>query len=120
MALTVTTEKSGSLTIVTYDNIDTADTDPSSIEINGTNYQVQGKPTQGFFHAYGTFGGGTAKLQGSNDDTNWVDLDIAHSSTALALTAAGGAEFSASCRYIRPLITGGTGDDIDVSISYFA
>jgi len=120
MALTVTTEKQGDLTIVTYDNIDTADSSPSSIEINQSRYQVQGQPTQGFFQAYGTFGSGTAKLQGSNDGTNWADLDIAGSSTALAFTAAGGAEFSASCRYIRPLVTGGTGDDIDIRISYFA
>lgn len=119
MALTVTTATHGDLTIVTYDNIDTADTSPSSIEINKSNYQTQGSPTKGFFQAYGTFGGGTAKLQGSNDGTNWADLDIAGSSTALAFTAAGGAEFAASCRYIRPLVTGGTGDDIDIRISYF-
>jgi len=37
--------------------------------------------------------------------------------TAIGLTAAGGKEFTSSCVYLRPLITGGTADDVDVLIS---
>jgi hypothetical protein len=64
----------------------------------------------------GTFGGGSVALQGSNDGTNWVALkDLA--GAVIAITAAGGVDFSVSCVYIRPLITGGTGNDVDVTIA---
>lgn len=111
MALTVTpsTPKSG-VVLYTYDNLDTADSSPTALELTGT------APALGFIQAVGTFGGGTVKLQGSNDNTNWVDLNDV-TGTAIGLTAAGGAEFTTSALYIRPIITGGTGDDVDVYIS---
>lgn len=111
MALVVTpTRPTPSVSVWEYDNLDTADTSPEAIEAGGYLTVV------GSIQAIGTFGSGTVKLQGSNDGTNWADLkDTA--GTAIGLTEAGAAEFSTAMRYIRPLVTGGTGDDIDVFIS---
>lgn len=64
---------------------------------------------------FGTFGGATVTLEGSNDGTNYVamrDVDGAD----ISFTAAGYAEFSTAFRYIRPASTGGTGDNVDVYI----
>lgn len=63
----------------------------------------------------GTFGGATAKLQVSNDGTNWADAsDVL--GNPIELTATGYFEFSLSAAYIRPAISGGTGDDLDVIV----
>jgi len=63
----------------------------------------------------GTFGGATAKLQVSNDGTNWADVqDLL--GTAVSLTAAGYFELSVSGAYIRPAVSGGTGDDLDIIV----
>ena len=96
--------------LYTYDNLDTEDSSPPKITPGGT------EPLAGSIQAVGTFGGGTVKLQGSNDNTNWVDLNDT-AGTVIGLTAEGGAEFSSSFLYLRPLITGGTGDDVDVFIT---
>lgn len=94
----------------TYDNLDTNDSSPTAIQAGGSSTAI------GSIQAVGTFGGGTVKLQGSNDNSNWVDLKDT-SGTAIGLTADGAAEFSTAMVYIRPLITGGSGDDVDVFIS---
>jgi len=63
----------------------------------------------------GTWGsGGTAVLQGSNDETNWFTLkDLA--GTAISKTADGLSQVGDMPRYIRPMLTAGTGSiDIDV------
>lgn len=61
----------------------------------------------------GTFGGATVTFQASNDNTNWVTLkDI--SGTSVSVTAAGLVELSTSAVYVRPAISGGTSDDVDV------
>ena len=52
----------------------------------------------------------------SYDRVNWVGLSD-RSGVVIAITAAGGSEFSTSYLYLRPLATGGTGDDLDVFIS---
>jgi hypothetical protein len=96
--------------LYTYDNLDTADTAPGAILSSGT------APAIGSIQAVGTFGGASVALQGSNDGTNWVGLTD-RSGVTIALTAAGGSEFSTSFVYLRPLATGGTGDDLDVFIS---
>lgn len=63
----------------------------------------------------GTFGGATVKLQVSNDGTNWADAsDVL--GNAISLTATGYFEFSLSAAYIRPAITSGSGNDIDVIV----
>ena len=118
MALAVSniTTKRG-LTIYTYDNIDSDDSAPTAIELGRIGGQVPATGVHGFFQVEGTFGGATAKLQGSNDNTNWADLDVAGTNTALSHTAAGGSEFVASCRYIRPLVTAGTSEDLNITIS---
>jgi hypothetical protein len=111
MALAVTLSRPiPGLGLWTYDNLDTADSAPEAIQAGGYLTVI------GSIQAVGTFGGGTVKLQGSNDGTNWADLNDT-SGTAIGLTADGAAEFSTAMQYIRPLVTGGTGDDIDVFIA---
>jgi hypothetical protein len=58
----------------------------------------------------GTFGGATVTLQGSNDGTNWFNL--LQNGTAIAATAAALFDFSTAARYLRPALTGGTGDSV--------
>ena len=63
----------------------------------------------------GTFGSGTCVLQGSNDGTNYVTLkDTAGND--ISLTAAGMVDFSTAALYIRPSTSGGTADDLDVTV----
>lgn len=63
----------------------------------------------------GTFGGATVKLQVSNDGTNWADAsDVL--GNAISLTTTGYFEVSLSAVYIRPAITSGSGNDIDVIV----
>lgn len=61
----------------------------------------------------GTFGGATAKLQMSNDGTNWVDIKDLQG-TAISATSTAMFEFTCSAAYIRPAVSGGSGDNIDV------
>ena len=94
-----------------YDNLDTADSAPQSIEAGSTSTVVGS--IQGVSSSWG---GGSLALQGSNDGTNWVNLTDPFGAT-IAITANGAAEFNTAMRYIRPLVTGGSGDDIDVFIT---
>jgi hypothetical protein len=112
MPLTVnTTIPVSGVTVYIYDNLDTADSSPAVITVGGS------AAIAGFMQVIGTFGGASVALQGSNDGPNWVALNDTQGE-AIAITAAGGAEFSASCVYLRPLASGGTGDDVDVLISF--
>jgi hypothetical protein len=108
LSFTSTIPVSG-VALYTYDNLDTADTSPTVINPGGT------EPIAGSMQVIGTFGGGTVKLQGSNNGANWVDLKDSYG-TAIGLTSAGGVEFSTSFLYLRPLVTGGSSDDVDVFI----
>ena len=63
----------------------------------------------------GTFGGATVTLTGSNDGANFVTLEDVNGD-AVSVTAAGLIDFATACRYIKPGISGGTGDDIDVTV----
>ena len=65
--------------------------------------------------AVGTFGGATVVLQVSNDGTNWATAKDVQG-TDVSLTATGYFEVSLSAAYIRPAISGGTGDDVDVIV----
>lgn len=69
----------------------------------------------GAFQAFGTWGGATVVLQGSNDGTNWVTLKDP-TGTDISLTANGAFEFATAMLYVRPSISGGTGDDVDVIV----
>jgi hypothetical protein len=61
----------------------------------------------------GTFGGATAVLQGSVDNVTYATLtDLA--GNAVSATAAKVQEFSSSCLYFKPAVSGGTGDDVDI------
>jgi hypothetical protein len=63
----------------------------------------------------GTFGGATITLQGSNDGTNFVTLKDS-AGTAISVTAAGMAEFSTAALYLKPTSSGGTADNVTVTV----
>lgn len=69
----------------------------------------------GSMYVTGTFGGATVALQGSNDGTNYVALKDT-TGTAIGLTAAGAVEFDTAMRYIRPSASGGSSQDLDITI----
>jgi len=63
----------------------------------------------------GTFGGATVTLEGSNDGTNYATLTDPIG-TDISTTSAGIYEFSTAVRYIKPGISGGSGDAVDVTV----
>jgi hypothetical protein len=65
----------------------------------------------------GTFGGATIALQVSNDGTNFVTLKDGIGED-ISFTAAGMAEFSTAALYIKPTSSGGTSDNVTVSINF--
>lgn len=64
----------------------------------------------------GTFGSATVKLQVSNDNTTFTDLKD-KAGNDISVTAAGFREFSTAALFIRPAISGGTGDSVNVIVS---
>lgn len=70
----------------------------------------------GVVQATGTFGGASVALQMSNDGTNWATIKDLQGD-AIALTGATSmSEFTCSAAYIRPSVTGGTSDNVDVIV----
>ena len=63
----------------------------------------------------GTFGGATIALQVSNDGTNFVTLKDG-TGTNITFTAAGMAEFSTAALYVKPTSSGGTADNVTVTV----
>lgn len=63
----------------------------------------------------GTFGSATITLQASNDGTNFVTLKDS-AGTAISFTAAGMAEFSTAALYLKPTSSGGTADNVTVTV----
>jgi hypothetical protein len=64
----------------------------------------------------GTFGGATMTLQASNDGTTFATIkDL--TGTAISATAAGLFEFTTAALYIRPAITGGSANSVNVILS---
>lgn len=64
----------------------------------------------------GTFGGATVKLQVSNDNSTYFDMkDLG--GTAISATAAAFFEFTTAGVYLRPAISGGTSDAVDVILT---
>lgn len=61
----------------------------------------------------GTFGGATVTVQGSNDGTNWYTLNNAQG-TAATFTAAGIKQIVELPKFMRPLLSGGSGADVTV------
>lgn len=68
-----------------------------------------------YFNATGTFGGATVGLEGSVDGVNWFTITDAADAT-IAMTAAGVVEFKKQPLYLRPTITGGTGDSLQIMV----
>lgn len=91
-----------------WDNASSADTfTPHVVQARlGTDAAVQ---------FAGTFGGATVKLQGSIDGVNFVDLKD-KSGTLISATSGAMFTFDTSAIYIRPSVTGGTGDSIDILV----
>lgn len=63
----------------------------------------------------GTFGGATCTIQGSLDGTNWRTLTDLQGA-AIAFTAAGIAMVMEATLYLRPIVTGGAGASINVTL----
>jgi hypothetical protein len=61
----------------------------------------------------GSFGGATAKLQVSLDDTTYADMKDIHG-VAVTASAAGFFDISTSAIYLRPSVAGGTEDAVDI------
>lgn len=65
----------------------------------------------------GTFGGSTVTLKGSVDGTTYFTLKDVFGNNITA-TASAMFEFTTSCPYIKPDVTGGAGNDVDVTICF--
>lgn len=57
----------------------------------------------------GTFGGGTAKVQVSNDNSAWVD--------AYSTTSAVGILFESTARFVRGVLTGSTSPSLTMELT---
>ncbi|MFP5511104.1 MAG: hypothetical protein ACLGIP_18445 [Alphaproteobacteria bacterium] len=113
MALTQTTGKSHARRIATW----TDETTAGNATI--TRYAPLTSLTTASVQVGGTFGGATVALQGSNDGVTYTTLMDAAGSP-LSFTAAGYAEFSSAAAFIKPSISGGTGDSINVTVTHWA
>jgi len=94
----------------TWTDLSTADT-ATSIDVSGLGGVV------GVFEVNGTFGSATIVLQGSIDGTNWYVLEDVQG-TAISATAAAMFEFDTEVTSIRPSSSGGTADDVTVTLTY--
>jgi hypothetical protein len=69
------------------------------------------------WQAFGTWGGATLSLEGSNDGVNWFVLSNAAAGTAATQTANGGKQTIEAPRYTRPNLTvPGAGASVTVSL----
>ena len=91
-----------------WTNLSTADT---AVSVNLTNMQG----LAGSVQVTGTFGSATIVLQVSNDATNWTTLKDG-TGTNISFTSAGMSEFSTAALYLRPSSSGGTADDVTVTV----
>lgn len=65
----------------------------------------------------GTFGGATAKLQFSNDGTTWTDLKDSAGTAVSTTSAAQFQQVGIYAVYIKPVVSGGSGDDINFTVT---
>lgn len=70
----------------------------------------------GSIQAVGTFGGATIGAEVSNDGTNWATAKDVLGTNVSVTAATGYHELSLSAAYIRPTITSGSANDIDVIV----
>lgn len=73
------------------------------------------EPAIGSIQVTGDFGGATVVLQGSNDNSNWVTIQDIEGND-ISFTAAGAVDFSTGMLYIRPSASGGSSQDVDISM----
>ncbi len=113
MALTMTTGKSHARRIATW----AAETTAGNATI--PRYAPMVSLATASVQVSGTIGGATIVLQGSNDGVTYATLkNIAGSD--LSFNAAGYAEFSSGAVFIKPSISGGTGDSLNIIVSHWA
>lgn len=108
-AFTKTVIRGQTVTTVTWTGAATGDT----LEEFGL---IDTAAVAGSVQITGTFGGATAVMQVSNDSTTWFTAKDM-SNTEVSATADAFFEFSSSALYLRPSISGGTGDTIDIVLS---
>ena len=65
----------------------------------------------------GTFGGATAKLQFSNDGTTWTDLKDSAGTAVSGTATAQFQQVGIYAAYIKPVVSGGTSDNIDFTVT---
>ena len=113
MALTMTTGKSHTRRIATW----ATETTAGSASI--TRYAPLISLANASVQISGTFGGATVVLQGSNDGTTYATLKDLQGNN-LSFTAAGYAEFSSGAAFIKPSISGGAGDSLNINVAHWA
>lgn len=112
MALTITTGKNHTRRIATWDGETTAGN--ASI----ARYAPLVSLVCASVQVSGTIGGATIVLQGSNDGVTYATLkDTAGND--ISFTAAGYAEFSSAAAFVKPSISAGTGDSINVILTHW-
>lgn len=94
------------LTRIEWEEITESDT-ATEVTIKGLG------PAVGSVQFTGTFGGATAVLQGSNDGSTWVTIND-QNGDAISMTSAGAADFSTAMLYLRPSMSSGSSQDIDI------
>jgi len=113
MAATYKVESFGRRHTIQWTGLTTAGN--ASIEAVGVRFAAAVAAVQ----ATGTFGSATVALHGSCDGTNFVALSDTDSTT-IGLTSAGISEFSTGVAFLKPNVSGGTGDDLDVTVVLWA
>jgi hypothetical protein len=73
-------------------------------------------PLGGSVQFSGVFGGATASISVSNDNVTFFPLKDVHNDD-ISCTSAAFFEFSTAANYIKPVVTGGTGDAVTTTIS---
>ncbi len=113
MALTMTTGKSHARRIATWTGETTAGN--ASIPRYAPHVSLANASVQ----IGGTFGAATVVLQGSNDGVTFATLkDLAGND--ISATSAAYFEFSSGAAFVKPSISGGTGDSINVTLTHWA
>lgn len=109
---TIDHKPAGRRTIVKWDAARTADN--ATLQVYEPTHSLDIASVQ----VTGTFGSATVKIMASNDGTNFSQIGD-KGGTAIALTSAGIEEISSGFRYYKPDVTGGTGDDLDITIVHW-
>ena len=106
--VTPTIEYRAALTIITWEEVKTADTMIPA--------RIEGGAKLASVHFNGTFNGATITLAGSNDETNFATLEDTQG-TAISRTTTGRFDIYCADIWIKPTSTGGTSDDVDVVLA---